>query len=648
MNHQVNVREAGGYNTLHAGSDVLFCEDRQYIGVDLKYGPDGAVYISDWYDPRHCHNPNVEHWDRGNGRMYRMKFDAGYQPVTVDDTVATDEELVEAQLHPNDWHVRMARLALGERAAKRPISDEAASRLRALATEHEDPARRLRGLWALHAIGALGSGLTATLLEDASEYVRAWTVQLAVESLETDQYAPLLVRLVERERSLYVRRYLASALQRVPDDVGWLLAEALSQQPENALDRELPQLLWYGLAALMERDLHRALALADTTDVGVLRDYIHWYAAKLSEEGRNVIASRLADVDAAERLRLLSLFALGVSGMRGVAEPEGWSAVSASLYESPDPNLRRAAETLGATFADEALFAHMRDRLTSESATKADKQRALSILAGDASTENLSHYLRLLDTGAFTLQVLPLMSRYRDPAVAEAVLTRLPAWKGETSDVAMEVLCSRPEWAESVLDSIAAGKLEKSRLTAYFARQMASLGSESLKDRLAREWGRFGPSSADLKQEIAKTVATFESAPLWAYSAQAGAAHFKKLCANCHQPNQQNESIAPSLAGTGSKGIEYIVENVVDPNAVIGRDFLARVIVTSDGRVTSGLIDKETDSALTVRTATGSVIIAREDIEVTAVSENSFMPTDLLKTLNERERIELFKYLMTQ
>ncbi len=145
INHQINVRESGGYNTIHAGYDVLFCADRQYVAVDLQYGPDGAVYISDWYDPRHCHSPNIEQWDRGNGRIYRMKFDATYKPVIVDFTKASDQQLVEAQLHANDWQVRMARLVLSERAAKGAIDSEAIEQLRVMAREHDDPARRLRG-----------------------------------------------------------------------------------------------------------------------------------------------------------------------------------------------------------------------------------------------------------------------------------------------------------------------------------------------------------------------------------------------------------------------------------------------------------------------------------------------------------------------
>src|SRR5690606_8516032 len=155
-------------------------------------------------------------------------------------------------------------------------------------------------------------------------------------------------------------------------------------------------------------------------------------------------------------------------------------------------------------------------------------------------------------------------------------------------------------------------KLKKNQLTAYHARQMANLGNEKLNQRLVREWGRVGSSSEELKTEITKTTQMYESAPQWAFSEQAGAAHFKKLCAVCHQPNERNESLGPKLAGSGSKGVRYIVENVIDPNAVIGRDFQARLILTSDGRVFSGLIESETASAVTLRTATNTVVIAKD------------------------------------
>ena len=199
-----------------------------------------------------------------------------------------------------------------------------------------------------------------------------------------------------------------------------------------------------------------------------------------------------------------------------------------------------------------------------------------------------------------------------------------------------------------MLDSIVAGGLDKKQLTAYHVRQMSNLGSAELNARLSNEWGALKQSSAERRAEVAAMVDAYETAPLWAYSASEGVNHFKKLCAACHQPSEQDESLGPKLAGTRSKGIQYIVENVIDPNAVIGRDYQARVILTDGGRVIIGLVEKETESAITIRTATGSVTVAESEIDQIRISENSFMPEGLLKDLNDRERIELFKYLMSQ
>ncbi len=646
MNRQVNERLAGGYNTVHAGGDMLFCSDPQYIGVDLKVGPDGAVYISDWYDPRLCHNPNVELWDRGNGRMYRMKYDANYAPVKVDYTTATNAELVQAQLHPNAWHARAARLVLAERKTAGQVSDETRAQLLQIATQHQDDIMRLRGVWGLHAIGGIDTAITQQLLDDQSEYVRGWALQLACEGDINEADAVHILTLAAQEESPLVRRYLASALQRLPRESAWLMAGMLSVPHEYVEDRDFPLLLWQGFAPLLATDLDQGLSLADATSVPGLRDYAWWYAAKLSDDGRNRLATRLASAPADEQPRLLRLFAHAVSDMRGLSTPEAWSEVSQQLYNSDDAELQSAAETLGAAFGDTKLFARMRDVLADDSSTLADKRKALTLLTRDESPDNYAHFLRLVDNPRLAAQALPLLARFDSNEVANRVLEKLPDWKDATNEAALELLSGRAAWAEKLLDAVKNGDIDKSRLTAYYAQRMANLNSQQLSDRLAAEWGNVGQTSEQLLEEIRKTTNAYKTAPLWAYSAQAGAAHFKKHCANCHQPEQQDERIAPKLEGIGSKGIDYAIENVIDPNAVIGQDFQARVILTSNGQVLTGLIQSETESAITLKTATNTVTIKRDDIEEMDVSENSFMPASLLETLNERERIELFKYLM--
>ena len=122
----------------------------------------------------------------------------------------------------------------------------------------------------------------------------------------------------------------------------------------------------------------------------------------------------------------------------------------------------------------------------------------------------------------------------------------------------------------------------------------------------------------------------------------------------------------PKLEGTGAKGIEYIVENILNPNAVIGEDFLARQILNLDGVVMTGVVmtgvvmtgvvHKETDSTVKLRAATSTQtvakedieqMVAKEDIEQMVVSKNSFMPEGLIKQLTDRERTELLMHLMS-
>ena len=661
MNHQVNRREGSGYNTVHAGSDMFYCGDQQYIAVDLQYGPDGAVYISDWYDPRHCHNPNNEQWDRGNGRMYRMKYDATFTPAKVDYTQASDIELVAAQLHPNEWHVRMARLVLAERALKGNIDQDAIQKLREMATAHADETRRLRALWCLHAIDEVDSEIAEKLINDQSEYLRAWTVQLLAENAtvaSNRRNEELLINLAVRERSLLVRQYLASATGRLSKLAAWTILEQLASQSDNAGDRNLPLAIWHQLAQRMASDLPRALALADSTKIPALKNYILWYAPQLSATGRDAIAERLVNSTGKERVQLLSLFSAGLQGMRGLQQPKAWTAIANTLYDSTDASTRQAAQNLGAAFGDGGLFDRMRNILANEESNTESKAHALAILASDLPTgtiatedisgQNALLLMSVLDAPELSVAAIRQLKSYNDPRVAAELISRLPAWQGEANEIAMETLCSRIPWAQQLLAAIEAKRIDKVKLTAFYARQMSNLGDEGIVNQLTELWGKLGESSAETKATIENLVAKYNGAPLWAFSESAGEGHFKTLCASCHVESDLAQRIGPKLDGSGSKGIDYIVENILDPDAVIGKDFQARQILTVDGLIVTGVIIKETESAVTVRTVNATQTIARDDIEEIVVSKTSFMPQGLLGTLSDQQQLELLKFLMSK
>ena len=109
--------KGSGYVAAH-GTDFLLANDAWARFINLRYGPDGNVYLIDWYDKQACHHATPEIWDRTNGRIYKISY-RGTKPVTgVDLAKMSDEELVELQLHENDWYVRHARRLLQERGGR--------------------------------------------------------------------------------------------------------------------------------------------------------------------------------------------------------------------------------------------------------------------------------------------------------------------------------------------------------------------------------------------------------------------------------------------------------------------------------------------------------------------------------------------------
>jgi putative membrane-bound dehydrogenase-like protein len=644
LNHQVNLRTEGGYWTVHAGYDVLFCSDPQYIGVDLLLGPDGAVYFCDWYDPRHCHNPGIEQWDRGNGRIYRMQYDAHYRPSKIDWHQASDEALVDAQQHPNDWHARTARRVLAERYADQQLPAAIQQRLESMASDSSNVHQQLRAIWTLHSARALELKLARSLLKDSNELVRAWAIHCSLEQPMVD--AAWLIDHAKKEPSLLVRRYLACGMQRMSAKDAWLLGALLAMQPENQRDRDLPVLIWQALGHHWPEDVSTALELAEATPLPVIRDSIRWLAAKTSSKGRDALVAKLGEAPAQQVHRELELLAFAIQGERGLTMPAGWKELAPQWYVSNNQAVQRAAELLGAEFGDRDVFDRLRGRLASGD-LKIDWQHAVRIVERDVSEENVPILLIQLDYGNRAASILPLLRRYDLPEIGDAILARLPKWDGDLESIALQVLSSRTAWAQKLLDAIETGKIDKTRLNAYSARQIAALGDEKVLASLERVWGRVGQSPEGTRREIHRLTQVYKEAPLWAYDASAGQKHFQKLCASCHALDQPGVEIAPKLQGTGAKGIEYAIENVMDPNAVIGRDYQARFVRTDDGQVITGLVLEETPTAIRIRTATDTVVVDRDSIEEYRVSENSFMPAGLLETLDDRQRIELFKYVLS-
>jgi putative membrane-bound dehydrogenase-like protein len=277
MNNDLPARKGSGYVATH-GQDFLASSDPWYMALQIKYGPDGAVYVTDWYDTGECHTRKP---DTGNGRIYRIAYgNQRKRAEPIDVSKMTSSQLIALQLHENDWWVRRARRVLQERGPD-PAVHKA---LLEMMTGSPNITRRLRALWALCVTGGATERWLLRTMRDDNEYLRAWAVQLLVENkTSTPQVLAALEELAQFDPSPLVRLYLASAVMRFPIEQRWGIIERLVAHAQDVDDPNLPLMYWYALEPLAAADGKRALELAIKGKIPRLREFV---ARRLAEKAR--------------------------------------------------------------------------------------------------------------------------------------------------------------------------------------------------------------------------------------------------------------------------------------------------------------------------------------------------------------------------
>jgi putative membrane-bound dehydrogenase-like protein len=268
IRNEALVRKGSGFID-QKRPDFAVASDSWFRTLSIQYGPDGAVFVNDWFDRVHCHQQRAE-TDRSNGRIYKIGYQ-GLKPAGVDLAKLDDAALVEHHLDPNEWYVRTARRILQERGAKPAVH---AALIRIL-DDHPDQTRKLRALWTLHCTNGLGEQLALKQLRSPMEYLRAWTIQLLCEGKEPSAAAIAeFTRLAKEDPSPVVRLYLAAALQRMPLASRWDIATNLAAHQEDNGDHNLPLMVWYGIEPAVAGDRKKALALMKSAKLDRLREFI--------------------------------------------------------------------------------------------------------------------------------------------------------------------------------------------------------------------------------------------------------------------------------------------------------------------------------------------------------------------------------------
>jgi len=257
VNVDLLTRKGSGYNASH-DEDFLLTNDTWSQWLNFRYDPSGSVFAIDWYDKNQCHSSNPDVHQKTMGRIFKISHESD-QWVQVDLTKASDIELVNYQLHKNEWYVRNARLILQERGPNKKVHKA----LKKIVNENPDVTRKLRALWTLHVTKGLDEKDLLPLLNHENEYMRSWAIQLLAEDRNvSDAALTKFAEMAKTDNSALIRLYLTSAIQRTAPEKRWSTLEALIQRAEDKDDHNLPLMLWYAFEPTVPTDMNRAMDIA--------------------------------------------------------------------------------------------------------------------------------------------------------------------------------------------------------------------------------------------------------------------------------------------------------------------------------------------------------------------------------------------------
>ena len=643
--------------------DMLKSADPFFRGLDVLEGPDGSVFVLDWSDTGECHEHNGVH--RNSGRIFRVRYGDPKPVPAVDLTKLSDAELAALQ-KGGEWQARMARQVLTDRGVSGFKVDLSA--LMPLLKD-SNPVVRLRAMWALGAweaglYGRAGGRMIDTAVyesldhptADPDESVRAWAVRLLANGtldrvtgecpeglLPGGSPLPRLVQMAYTDKSGLVRLTLASTLQRLPSMYRPQFAAALLSRAEDAADPNIPLLVWYGLIPVAHK---QPLALAKLAAEGrfpVVREFAaRRFAETLAADPAPLDALLAATRTAAPAVRadVLTGLAAGLAGTRKATAPKAW----ADWPKDGDPALLRS---VGAVFGDGRALADLKSLALDPKASLEDRKAAVAGLIAADPPDLRTICEPLLKVRFLNTVALGGLVRSDDPAVGKAIVGQWNTFHPTERPAVVAALASRPGFAAALLDAIEAKRIPRDALTAAQVRQVRNLGDNALSAKLAAVWGEVRESPAERAADIAKLKAELTPPVLAAADPRQGRAVFQAVCASCHKLYEAGNDIGPNLTGAGRTDLDYLLGNILDPSAVVTKDYQVTVFQLADGRTVTGVVVSQSPAAVTVQTATAKEVLPVGDIDKRTPSANSLMPDGLLQPLSKQQVRDLFKYLMT-
>jgi putative heme-binding domain-containing protein len=343
------------------------------------------------------------------------------------------------------------------------------------------------------------------------------------------------------------------------------------------------------------------------------------------------------------QLDILKGMSEGLRGRRGEKMPAGWEGVADKLSKSADPQIRELSQSLSLTFGSSTALASLRRVLMDTKAQPGVRTNALEALLQAKDPALAASLQRLIKDPVMRSPALRGLAAYDDLKTAPAILESYSSFNATEKKDALGTLASRIAFAKPLLAAVGSKAIPARDLTADIVRQLRNFKDKDIDQQVENVWGVARESQADKIKEIDKFKAMIQAKGLG--DTRRGRVVFSRVCQQCHTLFDTGGKVGPDITGSNRADLDYILQNVLDPNAVIPNDYRSSTLETKDDRIITGIVTRQDENSVTVVTPAENIIVPRNEIKSLTQGEFSMMPDGLLQALTEMEVRDLIAYL---
>jgi putative membrane-bound dehydrogenase-like protein len=441
------------------------------------------------------------------------------------------------------------------------------------------------------------------------------------------------------------RLHAASDMQQLPLEARWPVATILAQREEDANDRQQPLMIWYGIEPAVAANPMKGVEFIASAKIPTVRRLVARRIAEDIEKNPAAVDALVALMTKNTLVRndVLTGMAAGLDGMSKAARPKGWEEFASIAKDADASLLQKLSLVFGSGRAAGELIALVKDTEGDANARK----NAFASLTRTTSPELFKVVRGLINDKVLGTVARSALAAYDDPDIPKALLNPWPQRSEEQQAATVATLVTRPAFAQALLDAVKSGQVPKTLITPYQARAIRSLNDADLTHKLTSVWGELRDTPEAKKAELAGWMAKLTEARLASGDAVNGKTLFTSVCGACHRLYGEGGQLGPDLTGGDRHKLTFLLENIIDPSAIVPADYRMSVFKLKDGRTITGVIPQQTEKSLTIQTPAEKLVVEKSKITEQQQLPMSLMPEGLLTALGEENVVHLFKYLMS-